>query len=325
MSQKRCAMLGATIALFLTLSLSAEENSPSFTDPKKAGIDFKIQGEYEGTASNGRKWGAHVLAQGGSKFKVIGYRGGLPGHGWEGDPGQYYDGALQNGVATFRADEFELRVDGELLKVVGRNGNLLAELKKQQRKSNTLGQAPPQDAIVLFDGSSASEWEHAKLVEGKYLGATNCFSKRKFGDHRLHLEFRVPFVPEASGQARGNSGVYIQSRYEVQVLDSFGLEGKADECGGIYKISRPKLNMCYPPLSWQTYDIDFTAAKYHASGEKTANARITVRHNDVVIHDALELPQHTPGRFKEGPGPEALFLQNHENPVVYRNIWVIEK
>ena len=132
-------------------------------------------------------------------------------------------------------------------------------------------------------------------------------------------------MPQSTGQARGNSGVYVQSRYEVQVLDSFGLEGKDNECGGIYKVGKPKLNMCYPPLSWQTYDIDFAAAKYDSAGKKTANARISVEHNGVLIHDNVELPGHTAGRSKEGPTPEPLFLQNHGNPVAYRNIWVLEK
>ena len=119
--------------------------------------------------------------------------------------------------------------------------------------------------------------------------------------------------------------MYIHSRYEVQILDSFGLEGKDNECGGIYSVARPKVNMCYPPLSWQTYDIDFVSARFDESGNKTSNARVTVKHNGVVIHDDLELPKHTPGRNKEGPEPAPLFLQNHSNPVVFRNIWVVEK
>jgi hypothetical protein len=132
-------------------------------------------------------------------------------------------------------------------------------------------------------------------------------------------------MPMSTGQARGNSGVYVQSRYEVQVLDSFGLEGKNNECGGIYSIAEPVVNMCLPPLSWQTYDFDFTAARYNVAGEKIKNARITVRHNGVVIHDDIELTHGTPGRHPEDPGPEALFMQDHGNPVVYRNIWIVEK
>jgi hypothetical protein len=110
----------------------------------------------------------------------------------------------------------------------------------------------------------------------------------------------------------------------VQVLDSFGLSGENNECGGIYQIARPAVNACFPPLTWQTYDIDFTAAKYEA-GEKVSNARVTIRHNGIVIHDRLELPHGTPGKYKEQEGPGVLYLQGHGNPVVYRNIWVVEK
>ena len=117
----------------------------------------------------------------------------------------------------------------------------------------------------------------------------------------------------------------MQSRYEVQVLDSFGLEGKNNECGGIYSIAEPAVNMCLPPLSWQTYDFEFTAARYNEGGEKIKNARITVRHNGIVIHDDIELTHGTPGRHPEGPAPDALFMQDHGNPVVYRNIWLVEK
>ena len=159
----------------------------------------------------------------------------------------------------------------------------------------------------------------------KNLLRHDCESKQKFVDHSLHLEFRTPFLPHARGQGRGNSGMYIQGRYEVQVLDSFGLEGKNNECGGIYSISEPAVNMCFPPLTWQTYDYDFTAAVYDDAGKKTKNARVTIRHNGVVIHDNLELPNGTPGKHKEAAGPGLLYLQGHGNPVVYRNIWVVEK
>ena len=132
-------------------------------------------------------------------------------------------------------------------------------------------------------------------------------------------------MPTARGQARGNSGVYLQGRYEVQVLDSFGLAGEDNECGGIYQVSRPRVNMTLPPLQWQTYDIDFTAARFDSAGEKTANARLTVRHNGVLIHDDLELPGTTGGGDPEGPEPGALHLQDHWNPVFYRNVWVLPR
>jgi hypothetical protein len=108
----------------------------------------------------------------------------------------------------------------------------------------------------------------------------------------------------------------------VQVLDSYGLEGADNECGGIYTVSRPKINMCAPPLQWQSYDITFTAAKYDGAGKKTANARLTVVHNGVVIQDNTELPRVTGGALNDRENePESLVLQDHGNPVQYRNIW----
>ena len=120
--------------------------------------------------------------------------------------------------------------------------------------------------------------------------------------------------------------MFLQGRYEVQVLDSFGLVGKNNECGGIYSIFDPKVNMCLPPLSWQTYDVEFTAARYaNNNGKKIKNARVTIRHNGVIIHDNRELPKGTPGKDAEGSTPGILYLQGHGNPVVYRNIWVVKK
>jgi hypothetical protein len=142
----------------------------------------------------------------------------------------------------------------------------------------------------------------------------------------LHIEFRAPFMPRARGQGRGNSGVYLADQYEVQVLDSFGLEGLDNECGGIYKAAKPLVNMCFPPLAWQTYDIDFRTARFSPDGKtKKENASVTIRHNGVPIQYNLELKSATPGghRSDEHPGP--IFLQNHGNPVRFRNIWLVPR
>ena len=300
----------------------------AFTDPAKAGPDFALQGEYKGsveTPDGIKTYGGQVIALGDGKFRIVGYEGGLPGDGWcRGDGQTTMDAKAEDGKITAKSERADLVIgDGKISVQV--NGQELGTLKKVERKSDTLGAKPPKGAAVLFDGSSAENFQDGKLVEGKWLGATNCESKKKLGDHHLHIEFRTPFMPKSSGQGRGNSGVYMQSRYELQVLDSFGLDGKNNECGGIYSISEPIVNMCLPPLAWQTYDIDFTAAKYDADGKKTKNARATIKHNGFVIHDDLELTHGTPGRHGEGPGPDSLFLQNHSNPVVFRNIWVVEK
>jgi hypothetical protein len=208
------------------------------------------------------------------------------------------------------------------------------ELKQTQRVSPTLGKPAPVGAVVLFDGSNLDQWQSVnagqpvkwKLLPGGALevaGGGNIVSKAKFGDQQLHVEFRLPYMPREFGQARANSGVYLQNRYEVQVLDSYGLEGADNECGGIYQVARPRVNMCAPPLQWQTYDITFHPAKVDAEGHKVANARIKVIHNGTVIHENLELPKVTGGAVNDREGqPAGLMLQDHGNPVQYRNIWV---
>jgi hypothetical protein len=202
-------------------------------------------------------------------------------------------------------------------------------LKKISRQSPTMGSRPPAGAIVLFDGTNTEEWKGGRLDEKtRWLNTDgkDIVTKRKFSNYTIHIEFMLPFRPDARGQGRGNSGFYQVDHYEVQVLDSFGLEGMNNECGGVYTKARPKVNMCLPPLSWQTYDADFTNSVADADGKKTKNAFLTLRHNGVVIHDNLEISGPTGGHRgeKEGtPGP--LKLQGHGNPLQYRNIWIVEK
>ncbi len=304
------------------------QDKPIFTDLAAVNDDYQVQGEYLGDSSDMGPIGAQIIALGKGKFDGNFYIGGLPGKGWERDDEVLEGSGTRDGdVVNFTRKDGE---DGKAvwdkgtISVYSNDGAKLFEMKKVERTSPTLGAKAPEGSIVLFDGTTADHFENGELVDGKYLGATNCKSKEKFGDHKLHIEFRTPFMPEHRGQLRGNSGVYVQGRYEVQVLDSFGLEGQNNECGGIYSLGRPIVNMCFPPLTWQTYDIDFTAPKVDADG-KRVNARITVRHNGVLIHNNVELKQGTPGGLPMGDDPESLFLQNHGDPVVFRNIWVVKK
>ncbi len=325
----------ACVGLLFVVALGTACRAQTFTDPEKAGPDFAIQGEYQGTMTmedKEQKVGAQIVALGDGKFDLVGYHGGLPGDGWnKGDETVHGTGERTGDTASFKpagGDGDDENWRAEIAKgvlTVTIDDKPIGHLKKVERTSKTMGAKPPEGAVVLFDGTNADAFNNGRIVEEDLLAASNCESKRKFGDHTLHIEFRTPFMPAARGQGRGNSGVYAQGRYEVQVLDSFGLKGENNECGGIYQIAEPDVNMCFPPLSWQTYDIDFTAARYGDDGKKTANARITVRHNGVVIHDDLELPHGTPGYHEEGPGPDVLFLQDHGNPVAFRNIWVVEK
>ncbi|NOX53200.1 MAG: DUF1080 domain-containing protein [Planctomycetes bacterium] len=297
----------------------------AFLDAKSAGIDFEVQGEYEVTVGDD-PFGIQVIALGDGRFQAVAYEGGLPGAGWDGNTRYFLDGKLAEGIAQFESGEGRFRIEhGEVTGVAyADSGNLDIKGKKVLRKSPTLGAKPPQNAVVLFDGTHVDAWQNGRIVEGNLLDV-GTRTKQSFAAFHLHLEFRTPFMPYARGQARGNSGVYLLDQYEIQVLDSFGLEGESNECGGIYKVARPLVNMCLPPLSWQTYDIDFTPARFNEQGKKVANAVVTVRHNGVVIHENLELPHPTPGggRADEKPGP--LFLQNHGDPVRYRNIWLVPK
>jgi hypothetical protein len=193
------------------------------------------------------------------------------------------------------------------------------------RESETLGRRPPRGALVLFGGTDTGEWEGGRLVEGGLLDR-GARSQRVFQSFRLHLEFRLPFMPRQRGQGRANSGVYLQDRWEVQLLDGFGLPPTNDGCGAVYGQFPPRLNVCYPPLSWQTYDVDFTAAKFDGRGRKLADAVFTVRHNGVVIHDRVRLNRgSTAGGQDEGPEPGPISLQDHHDPVSFRNVWVVEE
>ena len=306
-----------------------KEKPKAYTDPAKVtDTDFKIQGEYVGEVDGG-KWGVQIIALGNGKFSFKAYPGGLPGDGWGGDQASMMKGdGVRTGdgaVLTVKNGGAKALVKDGLVKIVVKETNQeLGKLKRVERKSVTLGKKAPEGAITLFDGSNADAWKDGKMDNDLLTQGTT--SKQTFQDFHLHMEFRTPYMPTARGQGRGNSGFYAQGRYEVQILDSFGLEGKDNECGGIYSVGPPKLNMCYPPLSWQTYDVDFTAAKYDADGKKTDDARLTVRHNGVLIHDD-QVADHstTASPLKEGPEAGPIFFQNHGNPVRFRNVWVIEK
>jgi hypothetical protein len=302
-----------------------------FTDPEKAGPDYLIQGEYSG-ASPGGTMGAQVIAEGDGTFNVRILAGGLPGDGWDGRTQLKGKAKLSNGKVTFEASQpkgptINGEIGGGTFTGIDEGGRK-AEFKRVVRHSPTEGAKPPPGAVVLFDGTNADAFDHGKIENGlltvQVPGAQT--SKQKFGDCTVHVEFILPFMPKARGQARGNSGVYLQGRYEVQVLDSFGLAGKNNECGGIYELSDPKVNMCYPPLQWQTYDIDYTAARYGPDRKKNSNARISVRHNGILVQENVEVGRDTRGAVvKEGPETGPLHLQNHGDPVFYRNIWVVEK
>ena len=228
-------------------------------------------------------------------------------------------------------------------KYLDKNGNFLTVWKisgpyKQQGK----------DANSLFDiafapeegeGAGATwrvigrEYFEQKMVKWKVIdgamevgsGTGSIVSRLRFINFKLHMEFRTPFMPEVRGQKRGNSGVYLQGRYEVQILDSYGLKGENNQCGAIYEVAAPLVNMCAPPLQWQSYDITFCAPRFDESGKKIKDAHITVVQNGVKVQDnvAVSGPTAYPLDFKVNEGG-GILLQDHSDSVQYRNIWVVE-
>ncbi len=301
----------------------------TFTDPLAADADFAIQGEYVGRAAlpglGSRLVGLQVIALGEGKFNGVLYRGGLPGAGWDRSERIELDGQTLSYGTQLVGYVGSILINGSTATFYNAEGNVAGHLQRTFRVSPTMGAHPPSNATVLFSEHTKEldQFTNAKLTKEGYLHS-GTMTKMPVGDFRLHAEFRTPYMPNARGQARGNSGIYIQQRYEMQILDSFGLEGIENECGAVYRQTRPDLNMCLPPLAWQTYDLYFTAPRWSEDGKtKTANARITLFHNGVAVHYRRELPTKTGAGKAEGPQEFPINIQDHGNPVALRNVWIV--
>jgi hypothetical protein len=304
----------------------------------------RVMGNWEGSWKNddghGDKLTAQVIAEGGDHYRAIftAYYGqvsifkvALKGQreqdavkfGGRVDLGVLFGGVFEwsGGV---EADKFVGRYKGQ--KDIGE-----FSLQKLHRSSPTLGAKAPEGAIVLFDGKELSAWQGVdgqpaawKLTDGAMEVTRNhILTREEFGDLKLHLEFLTPFMPEARGQARGNSSIFFQggvvdgrqTGFEVQILDSFGLEPKDNECAAIYGKKAPSTNASLPPGEWQTFDISFNAPRANDASEVTRKAKITVVHNGVKVIDDYELE----GGANRGP----ILLQDHGDPVRFRNIWLV--
>ncbi len=198
---------------------------------------------------------------------------------------------------------------------------------------------PPADAIVLFDGKDLSQWKTQRnggpakwdVQDGVAIvnRTGNISTKQEFGDCQLHLEWATPAEVKGSGQGRGNSGVFLSSRYEIQVLDSYNNKTYFDgQAGAVYKQHAPLVNVCRKPGEWQTYDIIYHAPRFDDTGNLLKPGRVTVLQNGVLIQDNVEIKGPTSGpanpKYKPHPLKQPLALQDHGNPVRYRNIWIRE-
>ncbi len=325
MNPARCWLWLVLAGLVLCSSGPARAaRGPEIIDPAEAEADpdFAFQGEYLGEGElpgwGREKIGAQVIALGEGEFRVVLYCGGLPGAGWQrGEEREFLEGRREGDLVRLSGKGFSGKIENGKLTLKDKDDKLLAELERTERKSPTLGQEPPRGAVVLFDGTSAENFQDGELTEMGTLDA-GCTLKTRPRMARLHLEFRLSWKPKARGQGRSNSGVYIGGVPEIQVLDSFGLEGAKNECGALYGRREPDVNMCLPPLEWQTFDMEFTPPQRGPDGRPKGNYRVTIRHNGVVIHKDYDT-----GR--QDLGPQRLHLQQHGNHVQYRNIWVVER
>lgn len=193
--------------------------------------------------------------------------------------------------------------------------------------------APPSDAVVLFDGKSLSAWEGGNrwpIQDGvATIRGGGITSKQSFGDCQLHVEWASPEKVEGSGQGRGNSGIYLMGRYEVQILDSYQNKTYPDgSAASIYKQSPPLVNASRKPGQWQSYDIIFSAPRFDAVGKLVRPAYVTVLHNGVLVQNHFELEGGTfwdqKPHYTAHPAKQPIHIQDHGNPVRLRNLWIRE-
>lgn len=318
----------------LAIPVSAQDDDQTFVNDQtlvndtkvKQDADFLDQGEYAGSV---KLWGCdcsiglQVMALGEGKFDALIYRGGLPGNGYDCTPRLKLSGERDGERVILRGENVQVFLQtGYAAVVKDPSGNRLGFLQPVKRVSPTLGAEPPENAIVLFDGRPRDTLKNVKInAEGLLeVGAETTDAYQNF---TMHIEFRTPFMPAARSQERGNSGVYLQRRYEIQILDSFGLEPKFNDSAAIYRFKAPDMNMSFPPMRWQTYDITFRAPKFRGDGFKYIKGQVSVRHNGVLVQNNVALENKTGAGKPEGPDALPTLFQNHNNDVHFRNIWVV--
>lgn len=299
-----------SICLFLAIpSLTAKDKIQVWTDKESALAEnsgFKLMGEYTGKL-DGKEVGVQATVLNDGSFLVATYNGGLPGDKWD-----------------------KSKIDSKVMKI-DQVKELTGKLEKVERVSPTMGAKAPENAYMVFPDDFTNVKDGLLHAGGQ--------TRKEVGSFKMHIEFMLPFKPgrNPSNQDRGNSGVYIFNNYEIQVIDSFALDFVAENnaikmessnkqwCGCLYKMKLADVNMAFPALTWQTYDIEFTAPEFDGD-KKVKNAVLTVYHNGIKIHDNYELKSGTGAGAKRkqlAKGP--IYFQNHGNPTVFRNVWIVEK
>ena len=305
-----------------------DKKGPAFTEPPKGDWNYQLMGEFVGeiTPAEGEKemLGLQIRSIGDGKFDAQSFLGGLPGQEKHQPEAMRMIGQRSEDFVVLSGGPWVIIVEKDACLLLDRKGNKVGKLDRLDRKSPTLGARPPEGSLVLFDGTNIDQFVNAQMTKDGLLmeGAT---IKPMFQDFNLHVEFRLPYMPQADGQSRGNSGLYLQGRYECQVLDSFALDPLYNGLGSLYRFRAPDLNMALPPLAWQTYDVQFTAPRWASDGSKVRNAHITSWVNGVKVQDNVELPNKTGAGKKEEPNLQPILLQNHGDPVRYRNIWIVDR
>lgn len=290
--------------------------------------NYLLLGEYVGevTLPSGevQRLGVQVRPLGGDRFDARQYDGGLPGQEGFSGQSQALLGFRAGDVLVLSGATWAVFVNRQQCRIIDSQGNLLGELPRVVRTSPTMDAAAPEGAVVLFNGTNTDQFSGGKITQDGWL-MPGADVVPMFQDFDMHVEFNVPYMPGSEGQSRGNSGCYLLSRYELQILDSFSESPSFNGCSSLYRQMPPDVNMSFPALQWQTYDIAFTAPRWASDGTKLRNARITVWHNGIKTHDNREIVDKTGAGKIEEPTLLPIRLQDHNDPVRFRNIWIIDR
>ncbi len=301
---------------------------PAHTEPPKTDLNFPLMGEFLGRIKSAdgsnQVLGLQIRVIGKDRFEANAYLGGLPGQPKFQPTPFPMIGKRSEGFVVLSGGPWAIFVEKNTCRVIDRKGKQVGQLRRLRRTSPTLHATPPQDAVVLFDGTNTDQFSVGKMTdEGLLMQGADL--RPMFQDFNLHIEFKLPYMPEADEQKRGNSGLYLQSRYECQILDSFATTPVINGCGALYRFRAPDLNMCLPPLVWQTYDVQFTAPRWASDGTKLRNATLTSWVNGTKVQDNISLPNKTGAGKLEEPILLPIRFQDHGDPVRFRNAWIVDR